>query len=437
MWVGLLYTIMYLGAEIHQLSFAPIGNAFATSALDSDASIPADIFRERTVQCLMLGKYTKGGPYVLETLIQYFMIEHLLRHDAEFEIWIMLGMLLPIALRMGLHRDPKHFSGFSIFAGEMRRRIWATIFQLDVGYSALAGLPRMIKPQQCDTEEPRNLWDSDFDKETLELPQSRPESEFTLALWILAKNRLISVGGIISDLAHDTRPYPYTELMRVEKLLRDSRNSLPSTLQWQPLSDLMNHDPQLIMRRMYLDMFFHKMLITMYKKYLTPSMIDSRYDHAREVCLDSAIKILKYQHLLDEETGSEIRFSSARWRVSSLLNHDFLLAASVLCFYIKLYNGSKGVTVDQELSEMIGSLLAKSHEIWLRCSTASKEARKAVQSLNIILEKRNTGEDEEIDLDFPYSSIDFLAQVNNPANWPASQDKKFASLIQHGELLVH
>jgi hypothetical protein len=135
-------------------------------------------------------------------------------------------------------------------------------------------------------------------------------------------------------------------------------------------------------------------------------------------------------------TGSEIRFSSARWRVSSLLNHDFLLAASVLCFYIKLYNGSKGVTVDQELSE-IGSLLAKSHEIWLRCSTASKEAQKAVQSLKIILEERNTGEDEKVDLDFPYSSTDFLVRVNNPANWPTSKGKKFAILIQHGKLLVH
>jgi hypothetical protein len=107
------------------------------------------------------------------------MIEHFLSQDAEFEIWILHGMLIPISLRMGLHRDPKHFSEISIFAGEMRRRVWATIFQIDVGLSGLAGLPRMIKPHQCDTEEPRNMLDSDFDENTLELPQSRPESEFT------------------------------------------------------------------------------------------------------------------------------------------------------------------------------------------------------------------------------------------------------------------
>jgi hypothetical protein len=60
----------------------------------------------------------------------------------------------------------------------------------------------MIKPEQCDTEEPRNLLDSDFDENTLELPTSRPESEVIPILFLLAKNKIISVGGLISDLAH-------------------------------------------------------------------------------------------------------------------------------------------------------------------------------------------------------------------------------------------
>lgn len=93
----------------------------------------------------------------------------------------------------------------------------------------------MIKSQQCDTEEPRNLLDSDFDENAVELPQLRPESVDTPILFLLAKNMIVSVGGIISDLARDIRQYPYTELMRVEKLLQDTRSSLPSSLQWQPL----------------------------------------------------------------------------------------------------------------------------------------------------------------------------------------------------------
>ena len=383
-WVGLLFTIICLG-ELDQHSLSP-----RMPMLEPDL---VNICRERIVQCLMLGKYTEGGPHVLETLLQYCMIEHFLRQDAEFTIWILHGMLIPIFLRMGLHRDPKHFSEISAFAGEMRRRVWATIFQIDVGFSALAGLPRMIKPQQCDTEEPRNLLDSDFDETTLELPQSRPESEVTPMLFLLAKNRIISVGGLITDMAHDIRPYPYHELMRVEKLLQDTRTSLPSSLQWQPFSQSIIQGPPAIMQRVYLDMFFHKMQIILYKKYLSASMTQSQYYHAREVCLDSAMKILEYQHLIDEKTQLDGRLSSIRWRYSSILNYDFMLAASVLCFYIKQCNGSH---IDQETFQKIRSLLNKSHEIWLRTSATSNEAHKAVQSLSIILGIQHLGEGEEL-----------------------------------------
>jgi Fungal specific transcription factor domain len=412
-WVGLLFTIMCLGADPQQYSMVPLTDT--PPSLDSDPSTLINIFRERIVQCLMLGKYTNGRPYVLETLIQYFMIEHFLREDAEFEIWIMLHMLIPIALRMGLHRDPKYFSGISTFAGEMQRRLWATIFQIDIGYSALAGLPRMIKPQQCDTEEPRNLQDFDFDEETTDLPPSRPESEVTPVLWVLAKQRLIPVGGIISDLAHDTRPYPYTELIRIETLLRKSRESLPSSMKWQPLPQSDTHDPQVIMQRVYLELFFHKMLITLYKKYLSISVTNSQYDHARDTCLESAIRILEYQHLLDT-TQFGYQVSSAHWRMSSLLNHDFLLAASILCFYLRLDIGNRDVNSQ---TEIIRSLLRQSHDIWLQSSSNSKEAQKAVRSLSIILgiEHGECGEHGGNEV------ADYLVQLDDTGTWPHYQGR--------------
>lgn len=422
MWIGLLFTIMCLG-ELNQNSLAPMGNSLQISTLDPDSLLSVKIFRERIVQCLMLGKYTKGGYHVIESLIQYYMIEHFLRQDAEFEIWILLGMLIPISLRMGLHRDPKHFKEISIFAGEIRRRLWATIFQIDVGFSALAGLPRMIKPQQRDTEEPRNLLDSDFDENTLELPQSRPETEVTPMLFLLAKNRIISVGGLISDLSHDIRPYPYTELMRVEKLLQDTRDSLPLSLKWQPLSQSIIQGPQTIMQRLYLDMFFHKMRIILYKKYFSASLGESQYNHAREICLESALNILEYQHLLDEETQLDGRLSSIRWTYSSIINYDFMLAASVLCFYIKQRNAKDNNTINQETFQKIRSLLRKSHDIWLSSSTASNEAQKAVQSLSIVLGIQHISEEEGIADHFSDSSADFFTQFNNPASWPVYQGK--------------
>ncbi|KFY23909.1 hypothetical protein V493_05563 [Pseudogymnoascus sp. VKM F-4281 (FW-2241)] len=422
MWICLLFTIMCLG-ELDQHSQAPIENTTKTSTFDNSPTSSMNLFRERIVQCLMLGKYTEGGPYVIESLLQYYMIEHFLRRDAQFEIWILFGMLIPISLRMGLHRDPKHFSEISAFLGEMRRRVWATIFQIDVGFSALAGLPRMIKPQQCDTEEPRNLLDSDFDAQTSELPKSRSESEVTPVLFLLAKNRIISVGGLITDLAHDIRPYPYTELTRFEILLQNTRNSLPESLRWQPLSMSITVSPQTIMQRVYLDMFTYKMQIILYKRYLSVSITQPQYTHAREVCLESAINILEYQHLLDEETQVDGPLSSIGWTYSLIINDDFMLAASVLCFYIKQYSGDHKDIIDEETFQKIQSLLRKSHEIWLRSSSISSEAKKAVQSLGIILGIQHHNEDTEIANQL-LGPEDIFAQFTNSSSWPIYEGEK-------------
>jgi hypothetical protein len=430
MWVGLLFTILCLG-ELQQLSPAPVDGTLRMSTLSTDPLLSINMFREKIVQCLILGEYTKGGPYVIESLLQYYMVEHFLHPDAEFEIWILLGMLIPISLRMGLHRDPKHFSEIPAFAGEMRRRVWATIFQIDIGFSALAGLPRMIKSQQCDTDEPRNLLDSDFDEGTLELPPSRPESEVTPILFLLAKNRIITVGGLISDLAHDLRPYPYTELMRVEELLQNTQNSLPPSLQWQPLSQSIIQGPQVMMQRIYLDIFFHKMQIILYKKYFLAPVTQPQYHHAQEVCLSSATKILEYQHLLDEESQLDARLSSVRWSYSSIINHDFMLAASVLCFYIKQCDGNEDNVINQETSHRTRSLLKKSHEIWLRSSSSSNEAQKAVQSLSIILGLQNLSEDENTANHWPDGSADLFNRFNGASSWHFYQGKEFLSIPSH------
>ncbi len=78
-------------------------------------------------------------------------------------------------MRMGYHRDPAIYPQFTIFQGEMRRRIWACMNQLDSLTSYQLGLPSMIQDPQCDTQLPSNLLDEDFGPHSVHLPASRPE----------------------------------------------------------------------------------------------------------------------------------------------------------------------------------------------------------------------------------------------------------------------
>jgi hypothetical protein len=120
MWIGLLYCIMCLGARI-QTTYESRDYGSPGDLMMSSALLQVQEYRERTVQCLYAGHYTKPGRYTIETLLLYFMTEHHHHTDAQFGNWILFGQITRIAMRLGLHRDPSHTSKVSPFDGEMRR----------------------------------------------------------------------------------------------------------------------------------------------------------------------------------------------------------------------------------------------------------------------------------------------------------------------------
>ncbi|KGO71795.1 hypothetical protein PITC_027980 [Penicillium italicum] len=99
-------------------------NSFDMSP-EHDPHLMVEAFRTNIVQCLILGNYHMGGPYVLETLVLYFTCEHLSHKDAQLGIQLLLGIIVQLSMHMGFHRDPMHFGdqGISPFVGEMRRRV--------------------------------------------------------------------------------------------------------------------------------------------------------------------------------------------------------------------------------------------------------------------------------------------------------------------------
>lgn len=63
----------------------------------------------------------------------YIAVELFSRSDAEIGVWVLLGTTVQLAMHMRYHRDPMHFNEMSPFASEMRKRVWATIVELDLG----------------------------------------------------------------------------------------------------------------------------------------------------------------------------------------------------------------------------------------------------------------------------------------------------------------
>ncbi|EEP76067.1 conserved hypothetical protein [Uncinocarpus reesii 1704] len=382
-WVGLLFSMIGLAV----LAAEPPDSIQCQDKIKQQ-SLQLDLYREKIVQCLVAGEYTRSGPYVLETVINYVYIEFGIRADADKDTWFLLALEVNLAMRMGYHRDPSHFPGISPLQGEMRRRLWATVLMSDVLISSQMGLPRMIAENRCDTAEPRNLNDTDFDEETVELCPSRPETEHTAALGIIARRRMLMALGTILDLTAAVKPCSYAEVMRVDGILHDAFASIPPPLKTKPIAASVMDSPHIIMSRLFISHMFYKGQIILHRRFLYQKPPadgnDDPFTYSRTACLDASLGTLDIQHILDEETCPEGLLHTLRWRVSSIMNHQFLTATVILCSLLH-----QGKTLNRE--EEIITALRRSRAIWVRKCSGSIEAKKAAETVNIVLARAGEG----------------------------------------------
>ncbi|RAL05410.1 uncharacterized protein BO80DRAFT_397956 [Aspergillus ibericus CBS 121593] len=384
MWLGLLFSMICLGVQASDASAA------LRELEAKQQTLQIETYREKVVQCLLMGEYTKCGPYVLETVIHYVYIEFCLHRDADQDIWFLLALEVNLAMRMGYHRDPSHFPDLTPLQGEMRRRLWATVLLGDILISSQMGLPRMVPDSKCDTAEPRNLNDDDLDQDLgSELPPPRPETEHTIAMGIIARRRMLIALGEISDAAAAVQLCPYAEVMRLDRILHDAASSLPPPLRIESMAVELSFtdSPQVIMSRLFLRHLFYKGQLMLHRRFLFAAKPGGQMDafaYSREACISASLGALELQRVLDEETSPGGQLQSMQWRVTSIINHQFLTATMILCSLLH-----RGIPLSQ--GEEIQGALRRARTSWMRRSAASREASVAAETVSILLSKNAGG----------------------------------------------
>lgn len=350
--------------------------------------------REKTIQALVLGKYTHCPPFALEALLVFLQAEHLRSEDSEMSASILLGMVVKLAMRMGYHRDASHFPQISALEGEMQRRVWALIVQFDALASIQEGLPRMIRRPVYDTKRPGNLFDNDFHEEDEVLPVERPDTVQTPAQFLVVKNKMLEIYGTIAHSVTSITPLGGNEIMTLDMSLHNAYVSIPAGLRMRSLSEEFMEPEDVIIRRIYIALIFEEAKCVLHQKLLRFKREDKRYAHSRSVCVEAAMKILEYQHLLETETQAGGRIYQERWRISKLARSSFLLATSVLCSEIDQDVAETSLSREEESTgierkQRMMEALEKSYHIWDQIShcTSSAEAAKAATTINIVLSK--------------------------------------------------
>jgi len=378
-------------------------------------------YRGLTGQCLLLADFTKPVNNMIETMVLHLHCEYARNRDAEVGVWVLVGMIVRLAMRMGYHRDPKNYD-ITPFQGELRRRVWTFVRQSDLLFSFQIGLPSMIRLGDCDTELPRNLFDDEFDEDTKILPQSRPPSEPTPVSYMCAKACMAFVFGKVVERLHQVTTCAYDEVMALDQDLREARAEFPPHLRLRSIEESMIDPGALVMQRYNLSILYHKGQCVLHRKFLTRARENNRYAHSRRTCVDSSMELLSHQATLHYESRPGHRLHGMKVFVSSLTAADFLLAAMIVA--LDLCYGSESEGGGQSSGDMYtwglerrGDMIRAievSNDIWKETRDQSIEAYKASAILTVILEKmnRHQGPGRTSQTPFPFPGMGIPGLIN-------------------------
>lgn len=252
-------------------------------------------------------------------------------HPQNQESWTHLGLIVRMAMTMGLHRDPSEFAQrISPFWAELRRRIWYTILEFDIQMSTQCNLPCSIRHGDFTCLPPRNLNDDELYPDMPELPESKPIEQDTdcriqsfCASTMSARFRVADILNRIDSL----RDYDQVlELGKeLERVFDEVRYILPKT----PPEDPAEKRRQW-MTRVILDMHCRRPLLALYRPFAlsspdAPQQIMTGY-------LRSSMTLLSY---IDEMDPTAPDYAHT-WHLNHLvLKQDLQWAAFSVCYYIK------------------------------------------------------------------------------------------------------
>lgn len=376
-WLGLTFAIMSL-AESFSLRTEDPRSAEGKATLARVKRL-----HSLAASAAVLADFTTPKKYTLECLL--FYMSGLRGNDGFMKVWLTIGLIVRLALRMGYHRDPKYYPRLSAFEGEMRRRVWCVVTMVDTFISFQLGLPSMVKTIAFDIEPPHNLLDRDFGPSTKVLPPSRSMDELTPASYIRIKFGITRIFLQATDLGHSTVPVAREEVMRLDGELEAARANIPSILNLPNVDEIAAAPPEQLICRVNLKLLVLKTRIILHRNLmLVPIEQLSEAEQAqgignsRKICVDSALEVLKLQHAIHTESQLGGKFYTAQWFMGSISTHDFLLAAMVVCL-----NLSQQISEDDQLRtigtaswcprrQAMADTLEKSYHILTYGSAASR-----------------------------------------------------------------
>ncbi|KAI9693800.1 MAG: hypothetical protein M1822_003071 [Bathelium mastoideum] len=266
------------------------------------------------------------------------------------EIWTHAGALLRFAMSAGFHREPSLLRGrTSVFEQEMRRRLWATIVELELEASLERGMPSMLSSFSFDCAPPLNLKDEDLtDDSEVPLP-SQPCEDFTHSAFLHAVQRSLSLRiGLTSQINDLGAQLSFEDVLRYDESIRQELEEIPD---WKDSPDSASNSavasPKLA--KTLFEVTLRQYLLLIHSPFGRQTDDNPRYSYSRITCFDTAAKII-ISHSSVYESGNVLM---VLWR------DDIFTSAFTICHHAYL-SQIHNDTILQQISTSLISLVDKS-----------------------------------------------------------------------------
>lgn len=242
-------------------------------------------------------------------------------------VWISTGSLVRSAIVMGLHRDTTCIPNVSKFWAEMRRRLWATICELELQSSLDGGMLPTIDLDECDCGRPSDCDDDDLSEDMVTDPASKPAGQFTRSSFQVLLSQSLPVRFRIVKLICSLKfSLTYDEALRLSEELVQSMNEVLSMFRSDPGTGTE------IFTQSYLIFLLRKYLLILHQPFFVNVPSSPKFSFSRKVCVESSIEMLSQLECPIPDKPNTPHLGG----LGGMLRNEFFRAATTLCVEMSL-----------------------------------------------------------------------------------------------------
>ena len=233
------------------------------------------------------------------------------------QAWSSAGTLVKMAMSAGYHRIPESNAPISVFNREMRRRIWATVLELDLEASLDRGMPPTVQQSDYDYNPPSHIDDQDIQEASTDIPVEKPLHTPTDTSFQVVAYQSIALRLHICALVN--APRLSISLDEMANLDDDIIQYIADIPDWPSLAIEKEKQRQpLLLRYIVLQTNLRRCQLSLYGSCTLSGIQGSTFAHSRRASLDIATLILCQQQLLLHRVGkmawyalTEVTFQAA------------------------------------------------------------------------------------------------------------------------------